>query len=104
MNSFPILFSPIRIAGMELKNRIVMPAMATNFLVDGTVTERMIDYFRARARGGAGLLVTEAASVRAVPGSPLSRLHLNVSDDRFLPQLRALQTPSTGTGARSPSS
>jgi 2,4-dienoyl-CoA reductase-like NADH-dependent reductase (Old Yellow Enzyme family)/thioredoxin reductase len=90
MNPFPILFSPVRIAGTELKNRIVMPAMATNFLTDGTVTERMIDYFRVRARGGAGLLVTEAASVRAVPGSHLSRLHLNVSDDRFLPPLKAL--------------
>jgi len=90
MNPYPVLFSPLPIGGLLVENRIVMPAMATNFLNDGTVPERLIGYYRARARGGAGLLVTEAAAVQAVPGSPLSRFHLNLSEDRFVPSLKAL--------------
>ena len=67
-----------------------MPAMATNFLTDGAVSTRMIDYFVERARGGAGLIITEAAAVQAPPGGKLARHHLNISEDRFIPSLKAL--------------
>lgn len=87
---FPLLFSEIHIGAVSLKNRIVMPAMATNFLTDGAVSTRMIDYFVERARGGAGLIITEAAAVQAPPGGKLARQHLNISEDRFIPSLKAL--------------
>jgi 2,4-dienoyl-CoA reductase-like NADH-dependent reductase (Old Yellow Enzyme family)/thioredoxin reductase len=50
----------------------------------------MIDYFVERARGGAGLIITEAAAVQAPPGGKLARHHLNISEDRFIPSLKAL--------------
>jgi 2,4-dienoyl-CoA reductase-like NADH-dependent reductase (Old Yellow Enzyme family)/thioredoxin reductase len=87
---FPLLFSEVHIGGISLKNRIVMPAMATNFLTDGAVSIRMIDYFVERARGGAGLIITEAAAVQAPTGGKLARHHLNISEDRFIPSLKAL--------------
>ena len=87
---FPLLFSEIHIGDVSLKNRIVMPAMATNFLTDGAVSTRMIDYFVERARGGAGLIIAEAAAVQAPPGGKLARHHLNISEDRFIPSLKAL--------------
>ena len=87
---FPLLFSEIHIGDVSLKNRIVMPAMATNYLTDGAVSTRMIDYFVERARGGAGLIITEAAAVQAPPGGKLARHHLNLSEDRFIPSLKAL--------------
>ena len=45
---FETLFSPIRIRGMELKNRAVMPAMGTKFSGNASfVTPTLIEYHRA---------------------------------------------------------
>ena len=42
---FEKLFEPIRIRGMEVKNRIVLPAMGTKMAAeDGNVTQQIIDY------------------------------------------------------------
>jgi 2,4-dienoyl-CoA reductase-like NADH-dependent reductase (Old Yellow Enzyme family)/thioredoxin reductase len=58
------LFSPIKIGKMEVKNRIVLPPMTVGYgAPDGTITERHLDYYEARARGGVGLIFTEAAAV-----------------------------------------
>jgi 2,4-dienoyl-CoA reductase-like NADH-dependent reductase (Old Yellow Enzyme family)/NADPH-dependent 2,4-dienoyl-CoA reductase/sulfur reductase-like enzyme len=90
MPSYPALFSPLAIGGVEVKNRIVMPAMATNVTTDGTASQRLIDYFVERARGGTGLIITEAASVLVPPDGKFARFHLNISDDRFIPPLKRL--------------
>ena len=48
------LFRPIKIKTMELKNRIVMPPMGTLMASeDGSPSNRLMDYYEARARGGA---------------------------------------------------
>ena len=53
---FEKLFSPIKIKDMELKNRIILPAMGTKFSGDGSeVTDKLIDYHVARVKGGSGL-------------------------------------------------
>ncbi len=55
------LFSPIKIGKLEIKNRIVLPPMTLGYgMPGGTVTERHHDYYIARAKGGAGLIQTEA--------------------------------------------
>lgn len=48
------LFSLVRIGTMTAKNRMLMSAMSINFGVDakGHVTEQLIEYFVARAKGG----------------------------------------------------
>lgn len=52
------------IGGIKIRNRIVMPPMVTNYAgLDGEPTERMIEYYRARARGGVGLIIVEATVV-----------------------------------------
>ena len=54
------LFEPIKIGKLELKNRIVMPALNTKFGTEwGAVNDRLIDYFVERAKGGVGLIVIE---------------------------------------------
>ncbi|MBC2735145.1 MAG: FAD-dependent oxidoreductase [Desulfobacteraceae bacterium] len=65
MTVFPHLFNPITIGPMTAKNRLLMPAMSINFGVDqqGFVTEQLIDYFLARARGGAGMLLVGGGAV-----------------------------------------
>jgi 2,4-dienoyl-CoA reductase-like NADH-dependent reductase (Old Yellow Enzyme family) len=60
----PHLFQPFHLGKLELRNRLVMPPMVT-FLVNesGGVTQRMIDYYAERARGGVGLITIESAYV-----------------------------------------
>ena len=51
------LFTPIKIGNMELKNRIVMPAMHHLYTENGYNTERFSEYYYRRVEGGAGLII-----------------------------------------------
>ncbi len=54
------LFEPIKIGSLELKNRLVVPAMSTLTATDeGAATEQFIAYLERKAQGGWGLIVTE---------------------------------------------
>ena len=54
------LFKPFKIGNCEIPNRLVVPAMVTNYCnPDGTITERYIRYMEEKARGGWGLIITE---------------------------------------------
>ena len=45
------LFTPIRIKGLELKNRVILPAMGTKFAGKASyVTQQLIDYHVARGK------------------------------------------------------
>ena len=58
MAQFSKLLEPIRIGSVELRNRIVMPGMGTNLAnPDGTVSDRLRNYYEERARGGVGLII-----------------------------------------------
>ena len=62
--SSSVLFTPIKINRMTLKNRIVMPAMASyHAAVNGEVTDKLIRYHAERARGGAAMNIVEATYV-----------------------------------------
>lgn len=60
---FPKLFTPVRIGGLEIKNRILSTGHDTTIPTDGTVNEALIAYHEARARGGAGLICLQVAGV-----------------------------------------
>ena len=83
------LWEPFRIRQMELRNRIVMPPMGTQYgSEEGYVTERTKNYYKARARGGAGLLIVEATYVH--PRGQFFENQLGISDDKFIPGLSEL--------------
>ena len=64
MAPFKTLFSPFRIGKLELKNRIVMPPMATNFAgTEGKVNDRHIAYYVKRVQGGVGYLTFEHTGI-----------------------------------------
>lgn len=87
---FSHLLSPIRIGKLELRNRIAMAPMGVELGDEqGGVTEGLIAYYEARARGGVGLLITENVSA-AYPWGANSHHELAFSDDRYLPGLRRL--------------
>ena len=93
------LFSPGRIGGIEVRNRVVMPPMTTRFADDeGQVTDTTVAYFRARAAGGVGLVTVEMAAPEKV-GRHRAR-ELGIYDDRFLPGLKRLVEALHGCGAR----
>lgn len=82
------LFSPIQIRGVELKNRIVFPAMGTKMATeDKFVTKQLINYQVARAKGGCGLNFTEVCSVysKAAP-----KKFLAICEDKYISGLREL--------------
>jgi 2,4-dienoyl-CoA reductase-like NADH-dependent reductase (Old Yellow Enzyme family) len=93
------LFATGRIGAVELRNRIVMPAMAT-LLADrsGAVSDKMIDWYAVRARGGAGLVTVENAAVEEI--GRRCRHELGIYDGRFVPGLRRLADRLHAAGAR----
>ena len=60
---FPHLFSPLDIGGITLKNRIVSTGHDTSMAHNGQISDRLIAYQSARAKGGAGLIIAQAAGI-----------------------------------------
>ncbi|MCC6972231.1 MAG: hypothetical protein IT434_18615, partial [Phycisphaerales bacterium] len=60
MTRYSFLFQPGRIGSAAIKNRFVMAPMGIGALTgfDGLFSERAMDYYEARARGGVGLIIT----------------------------------------------
>ena len=86
---FKTLLSPIRIGSMEVKNRFVVPPMGTCFAnPDATVSQRMIDYYSTRAKGGFGLITIEVTAV--APEGEAIKTEPGLWDDKFIPQYRKL--------------
>ena len=65
MSRFERLFSPIQVGAVELRNRIIMPAMEAALTnEDGSMSERAIRFYEARARGGAAMIIPSSTSGR----------------------------------------
>lgn len=66
------MFVPLKVRGLELKNRVVVSPMAQYRAVDGTPTDWHLVHYAERAKGGAGLVFTEMTCVspegRITPG------------------------------------
>ncbi|WXG43529.1 MAG: FAD-dependent oxidoreductase [Promethearchaeati archaeon SRVP18_Atabeyarchaeia-1] len=93
------MFEPVRIGRVELRNRLVMPPMNTNYATgDGSITQRGIEYYRERARGGVGLVIVEGAFVH-----PLARglnNQISLTNDDKIPGLSKLAGAIHAEGAK----
>jgi len=86
----PNLASSSSIGGLQLKNRMVMAAMGSNFAgKDGHTTEQLIAYYEERARGGVGLIVLETSAITWPVGASMPNM-LGFSKDAFIPDLQSL--------------
>ena len=85
---FPTLFSPLTIGPMTVKNRILSTGHDTTLPTDGTVNDALIAYHAARARGGAGLIVTQVMGVHET--ARYTTHVLMATDDSCLPGLTRL--------------
>lgn len=99
MNQSMKLFQPISIGKTSFRNRIIMSSMLTHFAsINGEVTDRLVAYHTARARGGAGLIFPEAF---AVADSGLSYFPgVSIAHDCYVTGLRKLTTAVHAEGAR----
>ena len=92
------LFETISLGPITLRNRIVMPPMATLFgEKDGTVSSRLVAYYARRSTGGAGLITVENTAVRPdgvnYPGT------LKIHSDEFKNGLATLASAIKNGGA-----
>ena len=62
MGKYRYLFQPLQLGPITVRNRVVFSAHLTNYAEDGLPTEQHAAYYEARARGGAGLIITEEHS------------------------------------------
>lgn len=69
---FPTMFSPVQIGTVTVPNRFVVPPMGNNFAnTDGTLSDRSLSYYQARAKGGFGLITIESTVVyKEAKGGP----------------------------------
>ena len=93
---FPNLFSPIDIGGLALRNRIVSTGHETHLNDRGRIGDAMIAYHEARARGGAGLIVTEVALVHS--SAVFVANPIRVDTDDCIPGYRRLAKTVHGHG------
>ncbi|MCX5917963.1 MAG: NADH:flavin oxidoreductase, partial [Deltaproteobacteria bacterium] len=92
-----LLFTPIKINRMELKNRIVMPAMHYLSSWEGMVLPHHVDYFVERAKGGAALIIIGGCTIDETSGAINM---LSVKDDTFIPGLAGLARAVQAHGAK----
>lgn len=96
---FSKTFSPYMIGNLEVKNRLIMPAMDSGvFTPEGFVNQATLDYYGARAAGGFGLIIIEIAAVEArgvgMPHEPA------VWTDDCIPGMTKLASEIHKNGAR----
>lgn len=90
---FEYLFSPIKIKGVTIRNRIVSTGHGTWLASRGI--ERLAAYHAERAKGGVGLIITEPVSVH-----PTSRTGLRAWNEKVIPDFEKLTTAVHAHGAK----
>ncbi|MBD9515608.1 MULTISPECIES: FAD-dependent oxidoreductase [unclassified Pseudomonas] len=88
MSQFPHLFSPLRIRGKELKNRIMSTGHDTSMPTDNLVNDQLVAYHTARAKGGVGLIVLQVAGVH--DSARYTSHVLMATDDECIPGYRRI--------------
>ena len=97
---FASLLFPGRIGTLELRNRIVMSPMGSNFAeADGHCGERIQAYYEARAQGGAGLLTMGVCAI-AFPAGTAEPFQVGISHDDFIPGLAGVAQRAHRHGAK----
>jgi len=86
--TYPHVFTPIRVGGLRLRNRLVFLPMTTGLVDDYEITDAFIDFYEQRARGGVGLTEIGSAYVCDLSGCrtqyPTAGQAAGIWDDRFI--------------------
>ena len=86
----PLLAAPASIGRLELKNKIIMAPMGSNFAgEDGHTTEQLESYYEERAKGGVGLIILETSAITWPAGASMPYM-IGFSKDEFVSDLKSL--------------
>ena len=86
----PLLSSSAFIGKLQLKNKIVMAPMGSNFAGDdGHTTEQLESYYEERAKGGVGLIILETSAITWPAGASMPYM-IGFSKDEFVSDLKSL--------------
>lgn len=90
--AFENLFAPVNIGSLKLKNRIVMAPIGLGFFINGFVSDRVKNFYAARAKGGVGLIITGGSLISVPPNlnSAFVSRHCCFYDDKFIPGWKAV--------------
>lgn len=90
---------PIQVGKLTLKNRMVMgPLCANNCGLHGEVTERTVEYYARKAKGGVALVTVEASCVE-YPLGRNSLAEIRLDEDEYIPKLAHLADAIHENGA-----
>jgi 2,4-dienoyl-CoA reductase (NADPH2) len=92
-----ILFTPIQINQLELKNRIFLPAMHLSLARDFLVTDSLIEFYAVRAKGGAAAIVVGFATIDELSGD---QTNIGAHKDEYIPGLKNLADAIKDNGSR----
>ena len=93
---YPELFSPIDLGGYTLRNRIIHASIVTQYVVNHAPTEKLLNYYRSRAAGGAAAIITEPI---AMTGHNRTSSRLRAWDDAGRDQLKRVADIVNDEGA-----
>jgi 2,4-dienoyl-CoA reductase-like NADH-dependent reductase (Old Yellow Enzyme family)/thioredoxin reductase len=93
------IFEPGKLRGVKLRNRLISAPCERNYAnIDGSVTQKYIDYVVERAKGGVGLINVESMYI-----DPVGRGHirqLGIYDDKLIPGLKRMADAVHTHGAK----
>ena len=86
-NNFKHIFSPLKVRGMVMPNRVAMMPMGSDLAGHtGELSDEHIKYYEQRARGGTGLIIVENVCVKYPEGSN-GTTQLRIDQDCYIPRL-----------------
>lgn len=83
-----MMFKPLKIKNLKLKNRIVLPPMCMKMSKEGFVNDFHIIHYANRAIGQMGLIIVEAAAI--MDNGQITKNDLGIWDDKFVSGLKRL--------------
>ncbi|UCB50873.1 MAG: FAD-dependent oxidoreductase [Deltaproteobacteria bacterium] len=96
---FSHLFKSGKIGACHLKNRIIMPLFPTKYATESKVNPKMMDFYRARAKGGAALIVLDCPCLD-YPSSYKGPQELRMDGEGYATGISALLNVIHGEGAK----
>ena len=88
--AYDMMFTPMKIGTMEVKNRIVMTAAEFSLgQTNGEPTERMMNYYEERAKGGVGLIIPGICRVNDMAATS-TFTQLSMSSNRHIEPMREM--------------
>lgn len=86
---YDVMFSPMKIGTLEIKNRIVMTAAELGIgQINGCVNERTARYYEERAKGGVGMIITGCCRIDDI--NPASFAQLGMTHDYQIEPMRQM--------------